>query len=94
MKFKEVVVPQSFKTVRMAARLPQAERGRGCGGKFPISEYKNLWVRVFLSHLVETLFVGLIYARVEAWSEREAIDCYVKRCNLVANTRIHVHAKG
>ena len=48
--------------------------GRGCGGKFPISEYKNLWVHVFLSHLVETLFVGLLNAKEEAWIERGSSD--------------------
>ncbi len=42
----------------------------GVVDKFPISEYTNLWVQVFLSHLVETLFVGLLDARVEAWNDR------------------------
>ncbi len=53
------------------------------------------WIeRETIASNLQTLLVGLMYVRVEAWIEREAIDCYVKRCNLVANTRIHVHAKG
>ncbi len=45
----------------------------GVVDKFPISEYTNLWVHVFLSHWVETLFVGLLNAKEEAWIERETI---------------------